>query len=211
MNKVSTVLIAALLLISNFSNAQSDPKAKAVLDKVSATLRTVKSLKADFTLALSKTKQKKSGTMYMKGAKYRVSIMGQEIFCDNRTISTYTKASNEVTINDMDPSENTLTPAKLFTNFYDKEFKTRYIGEKTVAGAKVVEIELVPTKPKNFVKVILQIDKVSNFIKSGNVYEKNGNIMSYAITKMSSNSVMPDTQFLFDAKKYPGVEVVDLR
>jgi outer membrane lipoprotein carrier protein len=210
MNKLLSLLFIAVLCSSNL-HAQVDPKAKAILDGVSARVKAMKSLKANFVLALSKTKQTKSGVMYMKGGKYFVNMPGQEIYCDSRTISTYTKAGNELTINDMDPNENTLTPTKLFSNFYDKEFKSKYIGEKKAGTLVVHEIELTPTKPKNFTKVILQINKATNFISSGKVFEKNGNIMSYTISSMTSNATMPDAQFVFDAKKHPGVEVVDLR
>jgi hypothetical protein len=33
----------------------------------------------------------------------------------------------------------------------------------------------------------------------------------YEISNMNTTSMVSDAQFLFDAKKYPGVEVVDLR
>jgi hypothetical protein len=35
--------------------------------------------------------------------------------------------------------------------------------------------------------------------------------MSYAVSGMNTTTVVADTQFVFDSKKYPGVEVVDLR
>ncbi len=210
MNKLLSLLFIAIFA-SNSINAQVDPKAKAVLDGVSARVKSLKSLKANFVLALSKTKQTKAGVMYMKGLKYLVVMPGQEIYCDNRTVSTYSAAGKELTINDIDPTENTLTPTKLFTNFYDKEFKSKYIGEKKAGALQVIEIELTPLKPKNYTKVILQINKATNFISSGKVFEKNGNVMSYTISNMTPNPAMPDTQFVFDAKKHPGTEIVDLR
>lgn len=204
-------IVFAITLFANTVEAQVDPKAKAVLDGVSARVKSFKSLKANFVLALSKTKQTKSGLMFMKGNKYFVQMPGQEIYCDNKTISTFVKTSNELTINDIDPSENTLTPTKLFTNFYDKEFKSKYLGEKKVGANTIIEIELTPLKPKNFTKVILSIDKVKSFITAGKVFEKNGNVMSYTISNMTPNMAMNDAQFVFDAKKHPGCEVVDLR
>jgi outer membrane lipoprotein-sorting protein len=37
----------------------------------------------------------------MKGAKYKVAVTGQEIFCDGKSIWTYDKAANEVTITNL--------------------------------------------------------------------------------------------------------------
>jgi outer membrane lipoprotein-sorting protein len=79
-------------------------------------------------------------------------------------------------------------------------------------GKKVQQIELTPIdKSKPFFKVLLNIDKKSQTISSTKIYEKTGNIYMYEISNMNTTSMVSDAQFLFDAKKYPGVEVVDLR
>ena len=46
----------------------------------------------------------KTGTISMKGIKYKVSFGGQEIFCDGKTVWNYDKSSNEVTISNLDAS-----------------------------------------------------------------------------------------------------------
>jgi outer membrane lipoprotein-sorting protein len=43
------------------------------------------------------------------------------------------------------------------------------------------------------------------------IFEKNGNQYSYEITNFTPNANVTDATFTFDPKKYPGVEVVDLR
>jgi len=209
--KKNLIIIVALCLNALGAIAQ-DAKAKAILDAVSANLKTMKTMKANFTLSISKTKETKKGAVSMKGTKYFVSIgNGQEIYCDSKTIYTYTKSANEVTVNDFDPNENTFTPTKLFSNFYDKEFKSKFIGEKKIGAAPVNIIELTPTKPKQFVRVEVTIDKIKNTIISGKIFEKNGNIMSYTMSNLQSNPVLADNLFVFDKKKHPGIEVIDLR
>jgi outer membrane lipoprotein carrier protein len=206
--------IIALLLIFGLSSNNlfaQDAKAKAILDGVSSNLKTLKSLKANFSLAISKTKEKKSGTVSMKGTKYFINMGAQEIYCDAKTIYTYVKSANEVTINDIDPNENTLSPTKLFTNFYDKEFTSKFIGEKKIGTSTIATILLTPTKAKQFTKVELMVDVAKKIITGGKVYEKNGNIMSYTISGFSANATVADNVFVWDAKKHPKVEVVDLR
>jgi outer membrane lipoprotein-sorting protein len=142
--KKNLIIIVALCLNALCAIAQ-DAKAKAILDAVSANLKTMKTMKANFTLSISKTKETKKGIVSMKGTKYFVSIgNGQEIYCDSKTIYTFTKSANEVTVNDFDPNENTFTPTKLFSNFYDKEFKSKFVGEKKTGATTVNIIELVP-------------------------------------------------------------------
>ncbi len=221
MNKLITSL--AFLVIS-FSSvlAQSngmgtnDPQAKKILDAVSTKFKTFKSVQAKFSLKIENAAGKnlgtKTGTVYMKATKYRVTITGQEIFCDGTNISTYDKSANEVTITKIDPSANSLTPQKVFTNFYDKDFLYKLNGETNVAGKKIQEIELTPIdKSKPFFKVLVLVDKASLTISSTKVFEKTGNKYSYVVNSINTNATINDDQFIFAAKSFPGVEVIDLR
>jgi outer membrane lipoprotein-sorting protein len=73
-------------------------------------------------------------------------------------------------------------------------------------------IELTPIdKTKPFFKVLIEVDKASKVIASTRVFEKNGNRYLYAISNMSTSTILPDDSFIFSTKKYPGVEVIDLR
>lgn len=208
------VILSFLALFVN-ANAQGDSKAKSILDAVSAKVKLLKTLKANFSITISGAKgskpQTKKGNVSMKGNKYYVSLSGQEIYCDTKTIWTYTKESNEVQISSFDPNENSFTPSKLFTNFYDKEYSYKYGGEQTVGGKKVDLIILTPiNKTKQYSKVELLIDKTS-VVAGGKMYEKNGNVYSYTVSNYTPNPVLADAIFTFNPKKYPKVEVVDLR
>ena len=218
MKKITTCLFLLTVALST-AFAQpgvNDPAAKKILDAVSAKFKTFKTVQAKFALSIENATGKslgnKNGSVYMKGNKYRISVTGQEIFCDGSNVSTYEKSTNEVTITKLDPSVNTLTPQKLFTNFYDKDFLYKLNGEKKVKGKTVQEIELTPTdKSKPFFKVLLYVDKASSVISSAKLFEKTGNRFTYAVSGMNPNAAVGDGQFVFDSGKYPGVEVVDLR
>jgi outer membrane lipoprotein-sorting protein len=220
MRKISilfTFLSLSLLSVAqNNSIGKNDPAAKAILDKVSARFKTFKAVQSGFNLSVEDAKGKlqgsKKGTVYMKGPKYRVSLTGQEIFSDGNNIWTYDKASNEVTITRFDPTANMLTPQKLFTNFYDKDFLYKLNGEKKQGNATLQEIEMTPVdKSKPFHKVLVYVNKGNQTIASTRVLEKNGNKYTYTVNSMNTNASIADSQFIFDKKKYPGVEEVDLR
>lgn len=195
---------------------QNDPEAKKILDAVSTKFKTFKAVQAKFSLKIENAAGKplgsKSGTVFMKGGKYRVSITGQEIYCDGSNVSTYDKNSNECTITKVDPSASTITPQKIFTNFYDKDFLYKLNGDKKVGARNAQEIELTPIdKSKPFFKVLVYVDKSNQTIISTKVFEKAGNKYTYSVTSMNTNVSISDAQFVFDAKQYPGVEIVDLR
>lgn len=209
--------MALVLLISGsvvFAQ-KNDPEAKEVLDAVSSKFKTFSTVEATFTYKVENAVGKGStekGTVKMKGNKYRVSFGSQEIFSDGKTIWNYDKSSNEVTINNVDESGSGLTPQKLFTNFYDKDFLYILNGEKKVNGKTLQEIEMTPTdKSKAFHKVYLQVDKAKKTIYSTSVLENGGNRYTYTVSTMKTNAPLADNLFVFNKAKYPGVEVVDLR
>ncbi|MEO9069749.1 MAG: outer membrane lipoprotein carrier protein LolA [Ginsengibacter sp.] len=216
------ILLGLLIFTSSAGFSQlnslgkSDPDAKVILDNVSAKFKTYKTVTANFTLSITDASGKiqgvKKGTVYMKGSKYRVSVSGQEIYSDGDNIWTFDKSANEVQVTKFDPTANTITPQKMFTNFYDKDFLYKLNGETKKGSKTIQEIELTPVdKTKAFFKVLVDIDKNSKNIISTKVFEKNGNRYVYNIISMKTNTNIPDPLFVFNVKDYPKVEVVDLR
>lgn len=195
---------------------KSDPDAKKILDDVSAKFKTYKSVMAHFTLKIENPSGKvlgtKTGVVNMEGSKYRVSISGQEIYSDGTNIWTYDKSANEVQITKFDASANTITPQKMFTNFYDKDFLYKLNDEKKSGNKTLEEIELTPVdKTKSFFKVLVDVDKKTKTIVSTEVFQKTGDRYIYTVTSMKVNTNIPDKLFEFNVKDYPKVEVVDLR
>jgi len=198
------------------SLGKSDPDAKKILDNVSAKFKTYKSVVAPFTLKIENSSGKvlgtKTGVVKMKGSEYRISVSGQEIYSDGTNIWTYDKSANEVQITKFDGSANTITPQKMFTNFYDKDFLYKLNGETKQGNKTVQEIELTPIdKTKPFFKVLVDIDKNTQSIVSTKVFQKTGDRYTYKITSLKTNTNLPDELFVFNTKDYPKVEVVDLR
>lgn len=198
------------------AQVKNDPAAKTVLDGVSAKFKTFSTVQATFGYkvenASGKALSNKTGSILMKGTKYRVSFGGQEIFCNGTTVWNYDKAANEVTISKLDASSGMITPQKLFTNFYDKDFLYMLNGEKKLGKKTLQEIEMTPVdKSKPFHKVYLQVDKAAKSIYSTKVLENAGNRYTYTISTMKTNKPMAENVFVFDKTKFPGVEEVDLR
>jgi outer membrane lipoprotein-sorting protein len=210
-------LFALLGIATLATSAQTnDPDAKKVLDAVSAKFKSFKAVQASFTYivqnAAGKTLSSKKGTVTMKGNKYRVSFSGQEIFCDGATVWNYDKSANEVTITKLDQSSGSLTPQKIFSDFYDKDFLYKLNGEKKQGGKTLQEIEMTPKdKSKNFHKVYVLIDKNAKTVYSTKVLENTNDSYSYTVTSMKTNLPAADDMFVFDKKKYPGVEEIDNR
>jgi outer membrane lipoprotein carrier protein len=213
--KVIFSFLAGLFGISVCFSQSADPAAKQILDQASAKIKSYKSIQAAFTFqqldAQGATLGTKKGTVFMKGSKYVVNITGQEIYCDGKTIWTFDKAANEVTITKVDPGSPTISPQKLLTNFYDKDFLYKLNGEQKMGTKTVEEIEMTPIdKTQNFHKVYLYVDKKSHLVTSGKMLDKNGNRFIYTINNLNGNANLSDASFIFDKSKHPGVEEVNL-
>lgn len=201
----------------NNSLGKSDPDAKKVLDGLSAKLKSFKAVQSSFTLKVEDSKGKlqgsKNGTIYLKGNKYHVNVVGgQDIFSDGKDIWTYDKSSNEVTITKADPGTQTISPDKIFTNFYDKDFLYKLNGESKIGTRTVQEVELTPTdKTKNFFKALLYIDKVQHTLVMIKWFDKSGNRYSLETKNLNGSAALTDAQLAYNKSKFPGAEEVDLR
>jgi outer membrane lipoprotein carrier protein len=216
MNKIFIIAVLSVLSFnSTYAQAakgmgSNDPKAKVILDAVSAKLKTYKTVSSNFSIKIENAAGKaigtKAGSFFFKGKKYRLKATGQEIFSDGVNSWTYDKAAKEVTINKVDANSTAITPQKLFTNFYDKDFLYKLNGTKGTLS----EVELTPLdKTKAIFKILLSIQ--DNSIVSAKFLEKSGNKYTLSISNVKPNTPISDDTFTFDASKYPGVEVVDLR
>ncbi len=207
----------AVLLMSVFSFAQQkDPKAKAILDEVSAKFKTYKTVTANFgyqiASAAGKVLTTKNGTVQMKGNKYAINLGSNKIISDGVTIWNYDPAAKEVTISSANSSEGTITPQKLFTDFYNKDFMYVMDKDGKVGSKDVNKIIMQPIdKNKPFARVYVAVDKATKNIISTTVVEKTGNRYVYNVSNFKPNAAISDADFTFDKAKYPGVEVVDLR
>jgi outer membrane lipoprotein carrier protein len=224
MEVIRRSIVTCLLLVSGFFMAQAqnnslgknDPDAKKVLDALSAKLKSFKAVQSNFSLKVEDSKGKpqgsKSGVVYLKGSKYHISMGGIEIFCDGKDIWTYDKSSNEVTITKSDPTAQTISPDKFFTDFYDKDFLYKLNGESKSGARTVQEVELTPVdKTKNFFKALLYIDKTQHTPVSIKWFDKGGNRYTLATSNLNGNAPFTDAQLAYNKAKYPGAEEVDLR
>jgi len=208
----TVILIAAV-----FAQAQQDAKAKGILDQVSAKTRSYKSISADFSFSMENKamsiNEKNDGSIKLKGQKYLVDLPGAgiKIYSDGKTNWHYMKQGNQVTISTIDKDNGELMdPTSLFT-IYERGFTSKFIAEKNVGGIPVYQIELFPDKKEYEVsKISIEINKTTMMIQSAQL-SADGNMYGIIVKKMETNKDFPDTDFVFDAKKFSDVEIIDLR
>jgi len=204
-------LYIALSAISSLTFSQNDKKATAILNDLSSRTKAFKTIKIDFAYTMENKKEsiseKFTGTLLSKGDKYKLTVAGQDVFCDGKTMWTYMKDANEVNVNDVDANDDSFTPTKLLSN-YTKEYKAKFIEEK---GNNQV-LELYPlVKGKSFTKVKLTIDKGLKQVKEFVIFDRSGSTFKYIVNKFITDQTVDDKTFIFNKTSHPGVEVIDMR
>ncbi len=196
--------------------AQKDKKATAILDEMSKKYQTMQSFSAAFTYGVEGTSAKLTesykGDVTVKGAKFRLKMAGQEVFANGKDMYSYVKETNECSVTEFNPSEmDALSPTKIYT-IYKKGYKYVFLEEVREGSQFYEVVELSPEdKASKIAKVQIKIDKKDKSVKSWKVWDKNGKRTVFRVDKFMPNAPADDKMFTFDKKKYPGVEVVDLR
>ncbi len=203
--------LAIVLCSTLLAHAQSDAKATAILNEVSAKTKSFKTIRIDFTYTMENKKEKIndkfSGTLLSKGDKYKLTVARQDVICDGKTIWTFLKDANEVQINNAGANDDSFTPTKLLTN-YSKDYKSKFIEEK---GNNQV-LELYPlAKGKSFSKVRLTIDKAKKQVLQFLITDRSGNTFTYIVNKFLTDQAIGDKEFSFNKADYPKVSIDDMR
>jgi outer membrane lipoprotein carrier protein len=213
MKKLIFCLFSAL--ISFAASAQYDPKALQILEAMSKKYQSIPAFEANLAVTLTneveKVNEEFKGKITVKGDKYKLSLPEQEVINNGSTIWTYLPEAKEVNIDNYDPSSQDINPSKIY-ELYKKNFKYLYLQDKTEGGVLCEEIDLVPEKKDaQFFKIKMFINKKDKSIQSWTMFDKGGNKYKYTLAKFNPNIKVDDAFFSFDPKKYPGVEVIDLR
>lgn len=202
-------------LVGNVAFAQYDQKALDVLDAMSAKYKKIPAYSASITSALINEvdgiNEEFKGEITVMGDMYKLALDEQVVINNGNTVWTYLPDVNEVNIDTYDPSEDEISPSKIYTA-YKEGYKYLYTGDESCNGGSCAVIDLVPNdKDAQFFKIKLYINKKDYSLKSWTMFDKTGNKYKYTINDFNSNINVKESFFTFDATKYPGVEVIDLR
>ena len=225
MSKIfATFLFCTISLISfgqDFtSSTDSDPEAKALLDKIKKQYQSYKSLEAVFTLDIEIPEQPKEvqkGTISQQGNKYNLQLGSQSVISDGKAIWLIMENNKEVQINDI-PEEgednSILSPQSLFT-FYEKgDFVYIMANEfhDKATGKNVQQIEFKPLdKDSEYIKLRLTVEKGTGVVQNIKAFSRDGSRFTFTLDKISPNKTFAASHFSFDKEKYKGYYIEDLR
>ncbi len=208
-------LFTLLAFVSlSFMSFGQDAKAQAILDKVSAKIKSHSSFYIEFSSNVKNSStgidESQTGKGWVKGDKYYASFGDNTIMSNGLKTWTIVKEEKSVYETDADEEdEESINPKRLMT-IWESGFKNKYNKETTMNGEAVHVIYLYPKNPKSvdYHTIILYISKAKNDLKKVLMKTKDGTRMTYRLTKYTANPTVNDSKFVFDQKKYPGYTVI---
>ncbi|MET2984162.1 LolA family protein [Aureibaculum conchae] len=203
-NLITTIV---LILSVSFTFAQTDAKAKKLLDEVSNKMNKYENIYVQFKYNLDNAKEKvhqeTRGDVTLKGDLYNVNFLGTNQFFDGRKTYTIITEDEEVNISDAeDNEEGTITPSKFFS-FYKKGFNYKWDILQNITGRKIQYVKLTPIDSNSDIKqILLGVDVNTNhiykLIETGN----NGTVTTLTVSDFKTNQPISETLFTFDKAKY---------
>jgi outer membrane lipoprotein-sorting protein len=192
-----------------------DTEAMTILKELQKKLTSYSDISIDFAFRSEKNEQfidEIKGTTLIKGNKYLLKTEQQYIFCNGVNLWNYLPEQKEVTLSLYDKEDDfqMINPFDMIQN-YEKHFKSNFIREGIEKGVLVQVIDLTPLKASSYYRIRLVLDKNKKQLMRLTVYEKEGIQYTYTVNKFTVNQNISEGQFSFDAAKYPGVELIDIR
>ncbi|MCF8233748.1 MAG: outer membrane lipoprotein carrier protein LolA [Bacteroidales bacterium] len=214
-SKIKVLLTAFLMISLSVGFAQSrDKKATEILDAVVENTNSFENFKAEFVYTMVNEEaglnESKEGKILVKGDQYVLELIGQMVICDGENIWTYIADDQEVMVNKLEESDESVTPSNLL-NKYNEKYKSKYVGSEVRSDKNVHVIELKPEEGKTYSKIEVAIDQEENIIHDFTIFDKNGSVYSYEIINFEPNIDLPENAFTFEEEEYPDVDVIDMR
>lgn len=206
------LLLLSLILAGYNSQAQSDSRAKLILDEVSEATDALEVIHIDFEFTLSNDSENISessqGSLTIKKNQYLLSFMGLRQICDGETIWTILEEDEEIQVSEIDSDdEEALTPSNLL-KMYEKGFSYEM-------GVESENLQIIYLLPENkddvdFTKIELLVDTQLKQVKNLKQFGENGTNSEYTIRTFSP-LIIQDSSFTYQETDYPGFDLIDLR
>jgi len=222
-------IILSILLLSasfgafaqtnQFASAQDSDKASVkVLEDMKAQYLSYSSVEADFVLTIELPEEDaeiQKGTIKKQGESYHLNMNGQQIISNGKQLWFYQPNNNLVQINTVDPDadEDEMLSPQNFLKFYEEgKFVAAPMTVANEKGKPVRWIELKPVDAESeYFKFRIALDIKKNELRNIKAFSRDGSRYTLLIEKLTPNKTFGVENFIFDATKYPGVEIEDLR
>lgn len=205
------VFIIFVSVLSGFSQREIkeglvvDRQAQKIITDLSSKLKAESPISFNFMQITDNGSEE--GSVKINGNKYMASFLGNIIYCNGKNISIYQKEINEVTINSMEDADNEILNITKFISEANINFRPKLIREE---GPNYI-IDLSPNKRSEYYKIRIKVGAKSYRINSMEIHYRRGGIHTYNISNYNTKVISKDSDYSFNKKDFPLVEIIDLR
>lgn len=205
MKRINKFIIIALSLIAT-SFSLSAQNAANILAQASNKFSNSKSISATFSIIDNGHSQ--NGSITVAGNKFVISTPQLSTWFDGKTQWSYSSSVNEVNITN--PTADELQQINPFAII--SSFRNNFNATMLNAPKGSYKIQLTPKKSNQSIKKVeLTLNSSTYFPSLIVITAKNNTKATIKVKSIKAGGAQSASTFTFNAKKYPGVEIIDLR
>ena len=203
------MFLVALQGISAQNNVQAEKRLTDLLEEARSS-----AIKTNFKLIISDKKDPQSmvstGVFTLKGNKFVLEMDAMKAWFDGKTQWAYVPQSNEVSITEPTVKELSETNPMAILSGFKSKCLIRFSAK--VKSAQNYCIEMIPkTKNSEIIKIDVQINKNNGDLVSIKLTNKKGGGTLLTLSNFQKGIHVSDNIFVFNATRFKGVAVNDLR
>ena len=209
-------IIALLCCFATLLFAEVNEEAVALLDKTSNLYKqstgTEMSLKISIDDAQTGQQTSVNGNLKTRDKRFVLSTSFATMNFDGTNLYIYQPDVNEITISSPAESEiSDMDPTQIMS-MYSEGYQIPKPEYSTENGKKIAIVSLYPEdKAEDFHRLSLKIDLSNYFPLQITTYGKNGMTNTIDILKIDTNKNFSEKELIFDLKKYPKAQIIDIR
>lgn len=201
--RIITATALALLPTVAFAADSAADIVKETADKISST----PSIKASYTLT-SPGHGSVSGNVTLAGEKFVMISPQMSTWYNGTTQWTYVPADKEVTVSEPTAEELPQINPFVILNNFTHAFTP--VLMKSTAGERRIKLS-AKSKKSDISSAILSIDSATKLPRSATLTFSDGRAITVTLSNVTTGKRLQSSHFTFDKKRYPGVEIIDLR
>ena len=194
-------------------HAQKETKSDKILTKLSKKIKGLKTFYLEYSASVKNEDLRQNdsytGKGWVKNNKYFATYGDNTLISNGLKTWSIIGKDKEVYESNNSDEEESVNPKKLMT-LWESGFKNKFIKSEKIGNDAVDVIELYPKVPEksNYTTITVYIGSAANELKKAVMKTTDGTVMTYSVTKFTSNPEVKDTKFTFDKKNYPGYKVI---
>lgn len=211
-----SLLLFVAIFSCTMASAQTDAKAKAILDRSSLRIRQGDT-RIDFTLFITDTKTEKThkfnGYVLMKGNKFFLNLPMSQTFFNGKTQYVYVRKNNEVSVTTPTKKQlEEINPAFMLASYASKGTSVQFsLDNASSKDDYVIDVFPAFRSKKDYYKAITRIDRKTLTVESIKVLAQNGVHSTFKVNRIQTDQSYNDAIFTFYPRAYPKVVINDLR